>query len=116
MIPPAIEIIILPEFDKDVEKLRKAYPLVVSDVRELISQLKSGERPGNQVREAGAVVYKTRLPNRSARRGKSGGFRVYYLVQSTDHTTRITLLIIYSKTDQKDISISALRLLLRSVG
>jgi len=111
-----LAVITTPEFDKNIKKLKKSYPSVVDAYRELVTQLESGALPGERVREVELEVYKVRLPNRSARRGKSGGFRVYYLVQSTDHTTRITLLIIYSKTDQKDISISALRLLLRSVG
>jgi len=47
-----------------------------------------------------------RLPNRAARRGKSGGFRVIYYVQFSD---RVTLLTIYSKTDETDLSIAEIR-------
>ena len=41
-----------------------------------------------------------------ARRGKSGGFRVIYYVQLSD---LVTLLTIYSKTDDTDISIAEIR-------
>ena len=43
-----------------------------------------------------------RLPNRAARRGKSGGFRVIYYAQIDDV---VTLLTIYSKTEASDISV-----------
>ena len=59
------------------------------------------ERPGARIPRVGYTVYKVRLPNRAARRGKSGGFRVIYYAQFSD---RVTLLTIYSKTDETDIS------------
>ena len=48
----------------------------------------------------GYEAYKVRLPNRSARRGKSGGFRVIYYERET---TLVLLLIVYSKTERSDI-------------
>ena len=54
----------------------------------------------------GYTVYKARLPNRSAQRGKSGGFRVIYYVQIED---LVTLLTIYSKTEETDISLREIR-------
>ena len=111
-----LAVISIPEFDKNIKKLKKSYPAVVKDLRRLTLQLENGERPGNQIQEVGLTVYKVRLPNRSARRGKSGGFRVYYLVRPADGTASIIFLItIYSKTDQDDIEISDLRRLLRDV-
>ncbi len=107
-----LAVISIPEFDKNIKKLKKAYPSVVDAYLQLITELESGALPGERVREVDLEVYKVRLPNRSARRGKSGGFRVYYLVQSTDLTARIILITIYSKTDRDDIHIRDLRLLL----
>lgn len=46
------------------------------------------------------------------RRGKSGGFRVIYYAQFSD---RVTLLTIYSKTDDTDISIAEIRSLVQEV-
>jgi len=54
-------------------------------------------------------VYKVRLPNPSAQRGKSGGFRVIYYVKLAD---AVMLVTIYSKTEQTDISADELRRLL----
>ena len=89
-----LAVISTPEFDRDIKKLKKSYHAVVETVRELILQLENGERPGNQIQEVGLTVYKVRLPNRSARRGKSGGFRVYYLVRPADRTASIALITI----------------------
>ena len=66
----------------------------------------NGERPGQRIPRIGYSVYKVRLPNRAARRGKSGGFRVIYYVQLIDH---VTLLTIYSKTDETDISVQEIQ-------
>ena len=58
------------------------------------------------MRRVGRNVYKVRLPNRSARRGKSGGFRVIY--QERDGVL-VLLLLIYSKTERADIPDEAIR-------
>ncbi len=60
-----------------------------------------GQRPGQRIPRVGYEVYKVRLPNRAARRGKSSGFRVIYYAQLGD---LITLLTIYSKFEESDIS------------
>ena len=64
-------------------------------------QLEQGQFPGQRMPHVGYEIYKVRLPNRAARRGKSGGFRVIYYVQFED---LVTLLTIYSKTEETDIS------------
>ena len=69
-------------------------------------RLQDDERPGSRVPGVGYTVYKVRLPNRAARRGKSGGFRVIYYAQFKD---RVMLLAIYSKTDEIDVSAAEIR-------
>ncbi|MCY3864614.1 MAG: hypothetical protein OXG68_04165 [Chloroflexi bacterium] len=58
-------------------------------------------------------MYKVRLPNPSARRGKSGGFRVVYYVQFAD---LIHLVTIYSKTDESDVGAYAVQGILAEIG
>ena len=65
-------------FNKALRRLARKYPSVAGTVDELIAQLETDDRPGVKMTGIGAAVYKVRLPNRSARRGKSGGFRVIY--------------------------------------
>jgi len=55
-----------------------------------------------RLRLKGNRVYKTRLENPDANKGKSGGFRViWYLVTSDKEIYPLT---IYSKSDEEDIS------------
>lgn len=78
----------------------------------LVDQIELDQRPGQRIPRVGYTVYKVRLPNRAARRGKSGGFRVIYYAQFSD---RVTLLTIYSKTDDIDISNAEVRRLASEV-
>ena len=101
-----------PQFEKDLKQLRRKYPAVTAEVRKLVVQLENDERPGDRVPNVGYEVYKVRLPNPSARRGTSGGFRVIYYVQLVDS---IILLTLYSKTEQSNISPEAIRQVLEEV-
>ena len=90
--------------------LNVSIPRAIDTVDSLLDQLERDQRPGDRVPGVGYTVYKVRLPNRAARRGKSGGFRVIYYAQLSD---RVILLTIYSKTDQNDISSAEIRDLVR---
>ena len=96
----------LPNFTRRLGRLERKYPKTIDEIERLIIRLAYGDRPGDRIPGVGYTVYKVRLPNQSARRGKSGGFRVIYYVQFSD---RVTLLTIYSKTDDIDISVAEIR-------
>ena len=96
-----INVTTTPYFDKLAKDLRKRYPNVWKDIEPLIDQLEGGEVPGDRLQQVGSYeAYKVRLPNRDARRGKSGGYRVIYHVRTAK---AIYLLEIYSKSDKEDI-------------
>ena len=97
------------KFEKDVKRLKRKYPAVKSEIAKLLTQLEDDERPGDKIPNVGYDVYKVRLANPSAKRGKSGGFRVIYYLQLVD---RVMLLTIYSKTEQTDISPEDIRYIL----
>ena len=99
-------------FIRDLRRLARKYPSVADTVDELISQIEADERPGTKLSRVGADVYKVRLPNRSARRGKSGGFRVIYQDRSGQ---LVLLLLIYSKTEYDDIPNNVIRRLVSSL-
>ncbi|MCY4538307.1 MAG: hypothetical protein OXE52_08780 [Chloroflexi bacterium] len=90
-----------PEFEKEVRKLKRRFPDIAAQVRKLVFRLSNGELPGDRVSRLFIQSYKVRLPNPSTRRGKSGGFRVYYAVYQSD---TVYLITIYSKTDKDDVS------------
>lgn len=101
------------QFDKELERLARKYRTLLDTVSDLVAALKRGELPGNQLQGTGARTYKVRLPNRDAKRGKSGGFRLIYYVRIKDH---IFLLEIYSKTERDDISDAEIRKLVNQIN
>lgn len=103
-IPPIVQ--------KQIKKLRRKYPAVTGEVRKLVTQLEDDERPGDKIQSIGYDVYKVRLPNPSAKRGKSGGFRIIYYVQLAKHVVLIT---IYSKTQLSNISPDAIKQLVEEI-
>ena len=103
-IPPAVQ--------QEIKHLKRKYPAVTSEIRKLVVQLENDERPGDKIPHVGYDVYKVRLPNPSAQRGKSGGFRVIYYVQLADS---IILVTIYSKTEQIDICPEEIRRVLADI-
>ena len=109
---PPVEIIPSPWFIKRTKILQKRYPHIVQDTRSLVEQLKRGKTPGDHVQAKNYTIYKVRLPNRDARRGKSGGYRVIYYIQTQ---SRITLLTIYSKSDQNDISLDEIQVMIANL-
>lgn len=64
---------------------------------------------GDRIAGIGHAVYKARLGDATAGRGKSGGFRIIYYV---DSPTKIILLSIYSKSGQTDIDNAEIRRIL----
>ncbi|MCY4464438.1 MAG: hypothetical protein OXE46_02760 [Chloroflexi bacterium] len=86
---------------------------MVGEVDRLANQLGDGERPGIQYKRMGGNVYRVRLPNRSARRGKSAGFRVAYYAVREDN---VVLLAICDRKDCAELQEANLRALMRVAG
>jgi mRNA-degrading endonuclease RelE of RelBE toxin-antitoxin system len=99
-------------FRKAFKRLRKKYRQIDNDIKPLITQLESGLTPGEQVQEVGYTVYKVRIQNSDAQRGKSGGYRVIYYIKTRDF---VILTYIYSKTERTDISADELRQFIRDI-
>ena len=102
--PAAVNL--LQKFRRRLKRLRRKYPAVTVEVSKLVTELENDKRPGVKLAGFGFDLYKVRLPNPSAQRGKSGGFRVVYYVQFVD---LIHLVTIYSKSEESDIGIQAVQ-------
>ena len=55
-------------------------------------------------------LFKVRIKNSDARRGKSGGYRIIYYLKTEDH---IILVTIYSKSDKPDVPATEIRELIK---
>ncbi len=100
-------------FLKNVKQLRKRYRLIADDIEELLAEMESRDYRGDFMLDVSGGVFKVRLTNRSAQRGKSGGFRALYLRKEDDH---FVFIHIYSKTDKNDVTASEIRSILRDLG
>ncbi|MHB8626118.1 MAG: type II toxin-antitoxin system RelE/ParE family toxin [Aggregatilineales bacterium] len=88
-------------FQTEFKRLARKYPAVTQQVGVLIGKLENDQRPGDKIPHVGYDVYKVRVANPSAARGKRGGFRVIYYVQLIDSVVLVT---IYAKTEKFDVS------------
>ncbi|MBK1621172.1 hypothetical protein CKO42_22685 [Lamprobacter modestohalophilus] len=87
-------------FKRQLKRLSRRYRRIRSDVQPLLDQLCDGATPGDRIQVRGHVLYKVRVKNSDATRGKSGGYRIIYYLQTESERL---LVAIYSKSDQGDI-------------
>lgn len=88
-------------FKRQLKRLSRRNRSIRTDIEPLVEALNAGETPGDQIQGVGHAVYKVRLRNTDAGRGKRGGYRVIYYLPDRDD---VLLVSVYSKTDQSDIS------------
>ena len=89
-----------PEFKRSLGKLLKKYRSLREDLEPLLTELAAGKTPGDRLQIKTIVLYKARIKNTDAKRGKSGGYRIIYYLKTKENIILITL---YSKSDQSDI-------------
>lgn len=110
---PSVEVFFTPEFKRNVRALAKKYHHIQSDVQPFIEQIQRGELIGDKVQGTGYTIFKIRIRNSDASRGKSGGYRVIYYLKTA---TAVILVTIYSKTEQSDISSAKIKKILSEFG
>jgi mRNA-degrading endonuclease RelE of RelBE toxin-antitoxin system len=112
--PPAsdidVDIRFTPEFKRNLRALSKRFRHLRSDIEPVIEQLLAGHFIGDQIPRTGYTLYKVRIGNRDAQRGKSGGYRLIYYLRTPQSVILIT---IYSKSEQSDISTAEVRRIIR---
>lgn len=96
-------------FQKSYRRLSRRYRNIAKPVDELITALENGEKPGDKIPNIQYDVYKVRLANPDAGKGKRGGFRVIYYVQLAD---RVILLTIYAKSERENIPVAEIQRLI----
>ncbi|MEG4533470.1 type II toxin-antitoxin system RelE/ParE family toxin [Microcoleus sp. D2_18a_D3] len=98
---PLIQVIVSPTFNRNLRTLAKKYRSIRNDIQPIIEQLTRGELPGDRIAGVGYAVFKLRVRNSDTQKGKSGGYRLIYYVQTA---TGIILLTLYTKSEQVDIA------------
>jgi mRNA-degrading endonuclease RelE of RelBE toxin-antitoxin system len=107
--PIPIDIKLTVEFQRKIRILAKKYRRIRLDLQEVLQKLQAGELVGDRLQDVGNTVLKARVKNSDAQRGKSGGYRLIYWLQSP---ATIVLLDIYSKSEQENIEIAEIQRIL----
>ena len=100
-------------FKRSIKLLGKKYPHVKDDVRSALRILERSPYLGDVI-PGSSGIRKLRIPNMDAARGKSGGYRLLYVVRANREL--IGLLLLYSKSEQTDVVRTELIDLLRSLS
>lgn len=99
--PPLKQVIPTREFKRDLRALSKKYRHIRSDVQPIIEKLQAGELLGVPIPGTDYEIFKVRVKNSDIQKGKSGGYRFIYYLQTL---TIVILIAIYSKSEQSDIA------------
>ena len=88
-----------PSCERNIVNLKKKYPKIERDLRELFREIARDYRTkcgGRAIVGCGGGVWKYRCRSTDQRKGRSGGFRVICLIREQDST--IHPLVVYAKS------------------
>ncbi len=108
---PALDIIALPQFEKEILQLAKKYPSIPNDYEKFLTEVQNDPFAGDSL---GHNCYKKRMRIASKRTGKSGGARVIACIKFVNN--RIYLVSIYDKSEKETITKRELELILKGSG
>lgn len=86
-------------FKQQVIELKKDYPHIRQDLKELSAELKQNPKAGKPL---GKKIYKLRLKNTDTAKGKRSGYRIITYV--VDDLGKVRLLTIYAKPRKANIT------------
>lgn len=103
-----------PDFARELKQLAKRYPSMKNDYRAFLDALRKSPLQGESL---GKHLRKVRFPIVSKAKGKSGGARVITHTVLVDTSgADITLVTIYDKSDQANITDKELKKLIKKNG
>jgi mRNA-degrading endonuclease RelE of RelBE toxin-antitoxin system len=107
---------ITPRFDRTLRRLKKRYPRIAGDLANALADIESNPTLGTVIPKD-YQIRKARVASSDMKKGKRGGFRILYKLSSEEETDDLiaTLLFIYSKTDQSDVTSAFLEALSEDV-
>ena len=103
-----------PDFARELKQLAKRYPSMKDDYRDFLDALRKSPLQGEPL---GKHLRKVRFSIDSKAKGKSGGARVItHTVLVESEGADITLVTIYDKSDQANITDKELKKLIKKNG
>lgn len=107
------DVIPLPSFNHSVKKLLKQFHSIKDDIKEAVRSIESNAQHGDLI-PGGHGVRKIRQGNSDTGTGKRYGYRLLYFYQDQPNKI-IYLLLIYAKSEKKDVTIKELQNLLNEL-
>ena len=107
----SIDIVALPQFEKEILQLSKKYPSIEKDFENLLTKLQNNPFSGDAL---GNNCYKVRMKIASKQSGKRGGARVIACVKIIEH--RLFLVSIYDKSERETITKKEMEFILKKSG
>ncbi|EKD46987.1 MAG: hypothetical protein ACD_66C00268G0004 [uncultured bacterium] len=101
-------------FSKKIRSYTRKYRRIFADCKDFITVLENNPQTGDKLKGCIGPVFKARLASRDMNKGKSGGFRVIYLVRENDHS--VFLLTLYPKNEQANICVNQVNGILKQTG
>jgi len=101
-------------FEKKIKDLSRKYRRIRYDFGDLIEELGKGPYAGDRIPGCIGPVFKCRMSSRDMQRGKSGGFRIIYLVRENEKA--VYLLTIYPKSERENIDATEINRTLLKTG
>jgi len=101
-------------FSRQVKKLAKRYPKIKIDLSNFKQDFNEGRVKGRAIPGLKHKVYKARMKSTDMQRGKRGGYRVIYYLQTIQN--RVILLTIYAKARRENIRVQEILSLLKKFG
>jgi hypothetical protein len=108
---PEIEIIALPQFEKELKQLAKKYPSIPQDFEILLNNLTLNPFSGISL---GNNCFKVRMDIKSKKAGKRGGARAITCVKLI--SARLYLVSVFDKADRESISKEEINSILKNSG
>ncbi|NJO42811.1 MAG: type II toxin-antitoxin system RelE/ParE family toxin [Cyanobacteria bacterium CRU_2_1] len=96
-----IEIRFTIPFKRRLKALSKRYRQIQKDIQPIIDELQAGNFIGDHLAGTNYIVFKVRVKNSDIPIGKSGGYRLIYQLEPPQV---VSLLLIYAKSDQADVT------------
>ncbi|MBF0121376.1 MAG: type II toxin-antitoxin system RelE/ParE family toxin [Desulfobacterales bacterium] len=108
-----MKIIITEPFERKLKKLKKKYPNIKNDLKELLSNLEEGKASGVPIPGLFNKVFKIRFGSSDMERGKSGGYRLIFYIERDN--CEIYLLTIYAKAKNENIPVKDIQSILKEL-
>src|SRR5215510_8173201 len=101
--------VFMPSFERSFKQLKKRYRHVKDDLTQVLESIEANSSVGTVIPQDYGVR-KLRVASQDMQRGKSGGFRLLYLLSGEETEGFIIyLLLLYAKTEWSDVTMEHLK-------